>query len=498
MFTVCPKCSLKLVVTAADLRVAQGYVRCGRCSNVFNALIGLSDEQQAVLAQEAGETEGREALEAAAHDSEARQEPPAETRSDAELEFDPSQTDVSEVFIEPRLEEQGATGTFESITLRSEDEPELEDEPDAQLSAQPPGGPADHPASADAQRPEDDAAASGLVASSNASVHEFELEDLLEPASRSDPGAGASVPAQPEPQRREAQRSDAQPPASQPPASQRPEAQRPEAYRPEAQRPEAQRPETQRPETQRPEAQPAATARKTAGSSVQIRKPERPTLAPVRASPPISRRAGSKSLDSVRQAAIARPDAAPSTAARAPAVRAGRDYLLPASVAGLAVLLGAQVVHHYRSALATNGWLRPPLTAIYAALGAPLVPRWDVTAYEVHQLGAVAGVDRPGSLTVRASIKNTAAAPQPLPLLRVTVQDRFGNHVASRDVLPRAYLPKARSRSMYLASGQRVDAEVELVDPGASAVGFEIDACLADSSGRISCANDASDASAER
>src|SRR5262252_9209678 len=47
MFTVCPKCALTLVVSAADLRVAQGYVRCGRCSSVFNALARLSDERQA-------------------------------------------------------------------------------------------------------------------------------------------------------------------------------------------------------------------------------------------------------------------------------------------------------------------------------------------------------------------------------------------------------------------------------------------------------------------
>src|ERR1700704_2174150 len=47
MFTVCPKCALTLVVTAADLRVAQGYVRCGRCSNVFNALARLSEDRQA-------------------------------------------------------------------------------------------------------------------------------------------------------------------------------------------------------------------------------------------------------------------------------------------------------------------------------------------------------------------------------------------------------------------------------------------------------------------
>ena len=47
MFTVCPKCALTLVVTAADLRVAQGYVRCGRCSNVFNALARLSEDRSA-------------------------------------------------------------------------------------------------------------------------------------------------------------------------------------------------------------------------------------------------------------------------------------------------------------------------------------------------------------------------------------------------------------------------------------------------------------------
>src|SRR5215475_2189032 len=50
MFTVCPKCALTLVVTAADLRVAQGYVRCGRCSNVFNALSRLSEDRQAANA----------------------------------------------------------------------------------------------------------------------------------------------------------------------------------------------------------------------------------------------------------------------------------------------------------------------------------------------------------------------------------------------------------------------------------------------------------------
>ena len=44
MLTVCPKCTLTLVVTASDLRIGQGYVRCGRCTTVFNALLSLAEE----------------------------------------------------------------------------------------------------------------------------------------------------------------------------------------------------------------------------------------------------------------------------------------------------------------------------------------------------------------------------------------------------------------------------------------------------------------------
>ena len=46
MFTVCPKCALTLVVTAEDLRIARGYVRCGTCSSVFNALAQLREDRQ--------------------------------------------------------------------------------------------------------------------------------------------------------------------------------------------------------------------------------------------------------------------------------------------------------------------------------------------------------------------------------------------------------------------------------------------------------------------
>jgi len=91
---------------------------------------------------------------------------------------------------------------------------------------------------------------------------------------------------------------------------------------------------------------------------------------------------------------------------------------------------------------------------------------------------------------VRASIKNASPQAQPLPLLRVTLQDRFGNRIAARDVAPRFYVPRTMPETSFLAGGQRIDAEMGFIDPGANAVGFEIDACLPASGGGITCAND--------
>jgi len=157
----------------------------------------------------------------------------------------------------------------------------------------------------------------------------------------------------------------------------------------------------------------------------------------------------------------------------------------------LVLLLGLQIVNHYRHDLATHQSLYKPLTRLYAALGIPLVPRWDLGAYDVRQLGASADNSNSGQITVRASVKNTAKQPQPLPLLRVTLQDRFGNRIAARDVPPKSYLPSAIPPSSFLSAGQRIDAEMAFVDPGTNAVGFEIDACLPEPGGSVACANDA-------
>jgi hypothetical protein len=158
---------------------------------------------------------------------------------------------------------------------------------------------------------------------------------------------------------------------------------------------------------------------------------------------------------------------------------------------GFAVLvLLAQLINHSRDELAASTRFNRPLTSLYAALGIKLYPRWDLRAYDVRQLGASAADAGAGVIMVRATIKNESPEAQPLPLLRVTLQDRFGNRIAARDVQPRAYLSGAIPPASFLSAGQRIDAEIGLADPGTDAVGFEIDACLP-ARGGTACANDA-------
>ena len=117
-----------------------------------------------------------------------------------------------------------------------------------------------------------------------------------------------------------------------------------------------------------------------------------------------------------------------------PAPRVLRALQVVACV--LVLGLVAQLAHHYRAELAGTALLHGPMTALYQALGLPLAARWNITDYEIRQLGATTAGAAAGDLVVRASISNRAARVQPLPLLRVVMQDRFGNRVAARDLAP--------------------------------------------------------------
>jgi predicted Zn finger-like uncharacterized protein len=160
-----------------------------------------------------------------------------------------------------------------------------------------------------------------------------------------------------------------------------------------------------------------------------------------------------------------------------------------AGSAVLGLLLVVQLVHANRQSIVRSPTLGPALGAIYASLGAELTPAWDVRAYELRQWGAASDPGSSGTLRVRASLLNGADHAQPYPLLRLTLQDRFGSEVATRALEPREYLHSEPGSNDLLGAGERIDAEIAIVDPGKDAVGFEIDVCLRDPNG-LKCASE--------
>jgi predicted Zn finger-like uncharacterized protein len=155
-----------------------------------------------------------------------------------------------------------------------------------------------------------------------------------------------------------------------------------------------------------------------------------------------------------------------------------------------ALLLMAQVMHQNREWFVAHahGPFGAGVRALYGAMGAPLPAPANLSAYQLRQWGVTGDPDANGTLRVRASILNSAAQLQPYPLLRVTLADRFGKGIGARDFEPTEYLGKPTAR--LLTPGERVEATLEILDPGKNAEGFEIDVCLRGADQRISCAND--------
>ncbi len=145
----------------------------------------------------------------------------------------------------------------------------------------------------------------------------------------------------------------------------------------------------------------------------------------------------------------------------------------------LAVLLAAQVVHHFRQDLARHPQVGPPLRTAYDRLGMALLPNWDLAAFELRQWGNDAATE--DRMLVRASLTNRAGFAQPHPILRLELEDRFGATVATRDFEPADYLKNPSQAGRLLAPGASSEAELVLADPGREAVGYRLDVCLRES-----------------
>jgi predicted Zn finger-like uncharacterized protein len=154
----------------------------------------------------------------------------------------------------------------------------------------------------------------------------------------------------------------------------------------------------------------------------------------------------------------------------------------------LALMLGAQIIDRHREALAATMTVGPAIRAFYATFGVDLAPPPSLAAYQLRQWGVSGDAAAGGVLRVRASLLNATAQNQPYPLLRVSVADRFGTRIGTRDFQPAEYLGKPALG--LLRAGERIDASIDILDPGKTAEGFEIDVCVRGAGHALHCQGD--------
>ncbi len=157
-----------------------------------------------------------------------------------------------------------------------------------------------------------------------------------------------------------------------------------------------------------------------------------------------------------------------------------RRLLGPAIVVGLLAL----VIHSQHGLLMRNAWLAPILRGAYGVFGVEAHPQWDVGAYRIIESSAA--VDTAGDLRVSLSFANEADFAQPYPLVRVSLEDRWGDEIGSLSLTPEEYL-KDPANGRLLGPGGRTQGQATVGEPDRNAVGFRLDLCLPESGDRVRC-----------
>ena len=156
------------------------------------------------------------------------------------------------------------------------------------------------------------------------------------------------------------------------------------------------------------------------------------------------------------------------------------------------VALGAQAIHHFRSEIASHPTFGPWLTATYERFGAEIAPTWDVHQYEILDWVATAEPNARGlgSLKITARIQNHGPQRQPYPAVQLRLKDRYETAVGSRMFTPAEYLPRDTPHERLMLPGETARAEIEVVDPGPDAYGFELDVCVEVEASLVTCGTD--------
>ena len=155
----------------------------------------------------------------------------------------------------------------------------------------------------------------------------------------------------------------------------------------------------------------------------------------------------------------------------------------------LLLVLVAQFVHHERRQILQHPEIGSLLADAYDQLGFKPEPPQDLAAIRVSRTNVASHPDHAATLHLTAVLENRAAFPQPWPLLRVDLQDRWGDTVGARYFTPAEYLRDPAEAELPMPANEPQAIDLAIADPGADAIGFQLEPCLEKRSRKI-CAND--------
>ena len=156
----------------------------------------------------------------------------------------------------------------------------------------------------------------------------------------------------------------------------------------------------------------------------------------------------------------------------------------------LVTILGTQLIHYHRASLLPDAIWGPMLRQTYARLGIDLPHQWELDRYDIRQLGGIQDPARPGVLVIGISVRNQANRAQPFPVIRLVLEDRWGERIAKRDLKPADYLDSEPGAGAMMFAGQLIKTDIAVVEPeGAGATTFQVDACIEMPGGTLDCAN---------
>ncbi|MEO5596770.1 MAG: DUF3426 domain-containing protein [Lysobacteraceae bacterium] len=157
-------------------------------------------------------------------------------------------------------------------------------------------------------------------------------------------------------------------------------------------------------------------------------------------------------------------------------VRLPRPRQLKWWLVGIALLIAllALIPIADRAQLATNPRWRPSLQSLCDTVHCSLPPWRELPAFEVTSRDVRPHPSVANALLITASFRNNARFAQDWPLLELRMSDLNGRDIGMRRFRVHEYLGAAPPTPL-IASGQRADAVLEVVDPGHDAVAFAFD-----------------------